>query len=252
MDSSLRVSVPFLDRLVPGGVKPATIFTVEYDPESQWLAVATTITARFLQANGHVAYTAQTRSPEEVKNALAALGVDIPAAQKAGLLRVSDQYSATLSGGRLESSSVHSGVLEEIQGGVRFRSLKVGDLSVQWLKFSKLDSDTYEKTRTWGPAGSLGVVESISEMLRFNEENAFAEWMVSRVNPIERRAKRITLQAYVRGIHGEAFSGAFLAAGFAARGLAFFSATGIFCSINIGGAGSMISSPLVSITGVSN
>ena len=106
MDSSERVSIPLLTQLIPGGIKPGTSFLVEYDPESQWLAVATTVAARFLQANGHVFYAAYVRYPEDVKHDLAALGADVPTAEKTGRLLVDDWYSATLTGGRLQSSSL--------------------------------------------------------------------------------------------------------------------------------------------------
>ena len=35
-DPSGRVSIPMLTQLIPGGIKPATIFVMEFDPESQW------------------------------------------------------------------------------------------------------------------------------------------------------------------------------------------------------------------------
>ena len=62
--------------LIPDGVKPRTLFLVEFDPESQWLAVAATITAGYLRAEGRVSYSALLRSPETVRENLAALGVD--------------------------------------------------------------------------------------------------------------------------------------------------------------------------------
>ena len=197
MSSPERVNVPLLSQLIPGGIRPATIFLVEFDPESQWFSIATTIVARLLQANGHAGYVAQSRPLEQVKHDLELLGVDVSVAQKEGRLTIDDQYSATLMGGRLESSGSQAGVFEEIPGGVRYHSLKVADLSVHWLKESK--APVAERS------GDFAVVESISEMLRFNEEKTFAEWMVSRVNPEERRAKRVTLQAFVRGVHSEWF-----------------------------------------------
>ena len=45
------------------------------------------------------------------------------------LNRQNDQYSATLTDGRLEPASPQAGVFERIQGGVRFLSLKAADLT---------------------------------------------------------------------------------------------------------------------------
>jgi KaiC/GvpD/RAD55 family RecA-like ATPase len=57
---------------------------------------------------------------------------------------------------------------------------------------------------TW-PPGSLGLVESLSVLLRFNEEKTFMEWQETRDQPNERRAKRIDQAGYARGIHSESF-----------------------------------------------
>jgi len=132
-----RFNLPLIGRLVPDGVKAGTILVVEYDPESQWLAVAATIAAHFLHGNGRVGYAAMVRSPEEVKHQLEALGVDVTAAQKDNRLLIDDWFSATLTGGRLESAGTQTGVFEQIQGGQRARSLKVADLSIAWLKDMK-------------------------------------------------------------------------------------------------------------------
>ncbi len=86
---------------------------------------------------------------------------------------------------------------DEVEGVQRFRSLKVSDLSIQWLKVSKSARTDTE------PVGTLGVVESCLALLRFNEEKPFVEWMESRVNPEERRMRRVTLQGFVRGVHSD-------------------------------------------------
>ena len=56
LSSNNRFSIPLLTALVPDGIKPGTIFLVEFDPESQWLAVATSIAASYLRAGGRVGY----------------------------------------------------------------------------------------------------------------------------------------------------------------------------------------------------
>jgi hypothetical protein len=181
---------------------------VEFDPDSQWFSIATTMTAKYLQANGAVSYLAQARAPEDVKRDLEALGVDVISVQKEGRLEVNDQYSATLTGGRIEPAGPRTGFIEEIQGGWRFNSLKVADLSIQWLKDSKLeDTGTWDKHTHIRPdiPQELDIIESISEILRFNEEKPFAEWMASRVTPDERKSKGATLRGFVRGLHSEWF-----------------------------------------------
>ncbi len=201
MSTPERLSVPLLTQLIPSGIRPATIIGVEFDPESQWFALATTIAAKCLLENGHVSYLAMARPRDDVLRDLSALGVNVSALFKDGRLVITDWYSATLTGGRLGTEGGHEGIREEIEGGVRMRSLKVSDLSVDWLKLSKLSPEIYEKGQRL--LGTLSLVESCSAQLRFNEEKPYVEWMESRVNPNERRARRITLQGFVRGVHSE-------------------------------------------------
>ena len=203
MSSLERISVPVLAGLIPQGVKPGTIFQVEFDPDSQWFSIATTMAARYLQANGSVGYMAQARAPEDVKRDLEALGVDVTSAQKEGRLEVSDQYSATLTGGRLEPAGGQTGLIEQIEGGARFRSLKVADISVEMLKASRDEyTGKLDRLGTESPA-LLEIIESMSEVLRFNEEKPWAELMASRVTPRERMRKGVVLRGLVRGLHSE-------------------------------------------------
>jgi len=202
LSSDVRVSVPLLTQLIPGGVKPGTIFTVEFDPDSQWLAVATTITAKLLLAGGHVSYSAFLRSPETVRESLLALGVEISKATSESRFVVDDFHTATLAGGRLEGGG--ASVIERIEGGTRYRSLKISDLSVELLKDMKQGPESGLLWENW-PPGALSMLDSLSQMLRFNEEKPFLEWVISRNNPGMRRTKRVTFLGFVRGIHSESF-----------------------------------------------
>jgi KaiC/GvpD/RAD55 family RecA-like ATPase len=202
LPSDNPVSIPILTGLIPDGVKPGTLFLVEFDPDSQWLAVAATITASYLRAGGRVGYIASLRSPETVKETLLALGVDVSAATSEGRFYMNDWYSATLTGGRLEGGG--PSISELMEGGLRMRSLKVAGLSVQWLKDMKQGFQPDDVVETW-PSGALNVWESMSQTLRFNEEKPYLEWLISRANSNERRGKRIDLAGVVRDVHTESF-----------------------------------------------
>jgi len=201
LPSDNPVSIPLLTALVPDGIKPGTIFLVEFDPESQWLAVAATIAAGYLRAGERVGYVAHVRPPETVRENLLALGVDVPAATREGRFALDDFYSATLTGGRLGGGGP---AIERIEGGTRARSLKVADLSVQMLKDMKQGSESGVLFENW-PPGALDIIESMSQMLRFNEEKPYLEWKISRDHPNIRRAKRVLLSGVVRAVHTESF-----------------------------------------------
>jgi KaiC/GvpD/RAD55 family RecA-like ATPase len=180
------------------------MFTVEFDPDSQWLAVATTIAAKYLQCGQRVTYLTSTRPPEAVKDNLASLGIDVAAAIKEHRLVIDDWYTATLTGGRIEAEPGKTSLFEPIEGGNRVHSLKIADLSVEWLKSSKYGWEPSDVAETW-PPGALGISDSGSEILRFNDEKTVLEYVVSRGLPNERKAKRITLLGVSRGAHTESF-----------------------------------------------
>ncbi len=196
------VNVPILSKLIPQGIRPATNFLVEFDPESQWFAVAATMASKVLKNGGNVAVNAVARPPEDVENGLSSWGIDVEAALKDGRLSINDWYTASLSGGHIEPFRPGASPFEETQKGTIFLSLKVQDLSVEFLKSSREPSRLYRSS--W-PAGTLNVVDSFSPLLRFNDEKSTADYLEGRVYPEQRRAGRITLFPFVRGIHGDWF-----------------------------------------------
>lgn len=200
MTARESAEISLLAKLIPDGVKAGTMLLVEFDPDSQWLSVATTITSQFFQQNRHVGYLAMVRPVADVERSLSTLGVDMIPAVQTGRFVIEDWYSATLSGGRIDSLDHKAPVFERTPTGLRVCSLKVNDLSLEWLKTSKAGPQIYDIIDHW-PPGSLVIAESFSGMLRFNDEKAFAEWIESRVNPEERKRKGVTIQGLVRGVH---------------------------------------------------
>jgi KaiC/GvpD/RAD55 family RecA-like ATPase len=199
--STDRVNVPLLAQLIPDGVKPGTIFTVEFDPDSQWFSIAVTMIAGFLQAKNHAVYVCQVRPTETAKESISALGIDVEESIRTDALDFDDFYTATLTGGRIEDAS--SGP-ERTEEGLRVRSLKVQDLSVEFRKSTKLASEGSLVINPW-PPGSLIVDECLSSLARFNEEKSLVEWYESRVCPELRRIKRITFVGISRRIHSDWF-----------------------------------------------
>jgi hypothetical protein len=116
------------------------------------------------------------------------LGIDVPTAIKERLLNVDDWYTAT----EQEKTTLE----EPIEGGTRLRSLKIADLSVEWLGLSKQGPQPYDVVET-SPPGALTIVDSHSEIMRFNEENPGL--------PNERKAKRIRIGGIARGVQTESF-----------------------------------------------
>lgn len=180
---------------------PGTTIVVEYDPASQWYAVATTIAAHYLHAGSRALYVAMARPRETIVKALTRLGIDVAANENSGLLRIDDWYSASLS----PEQSADQAVSAVDDRYLRITTVKVADLSLHSSKELRGQS-TLSK---WGSEqiGALTVGESFSMLLRFNEEKTFLEWFESRDLPLQRKVGRISLMGFARGVHSDSFYG---------------------------------------------
>ncbi len=195
--------LPIFNTLIPNGIKAGSILLVEYDPESQWISLATTLTARYVMNGSNACYAVSVRPRQDARRDLSRFGLDVDKAEEDGLLRVDDWYTATLSRERSAGASRFYEVLGEAANSyVRVNSLKVADLSIEWLRLMK-DGHPYI-VENW-PPGHMIVLESFSPMLRFNDERTLLDWIEGRLNPYERSRDRIELQGVISGVHSESF-----------------------------------------------
>ncbi len=177
---------------------PGTLLLVEYDTQSQWFAVASTLIAKWLAAGHRATYAAMMRPRELLVRSLEKLGIDTSRREHAGELRVDDWYSVAM---KPETSSPQ---LAQVNGTYyRYGSVKVADLS---LEMSRLLKGTYLLDK-WSDdqTGVLAIAESFSMLLRFNEEKHFLEWFENRDVPLQRKLNRISLPAFGRGLHSDSF-----------------------------------------------
>ena len=184
--------------LIPDGVMPGVFLLVEYDTQSQWFAVASTMVARWSEAGHRAVCVAMARPRESLVKSLEKLGIDVPYKEQAGQLRVDDWYSVTL---KPETSEPELALLSN-GTHYRYTSVKVADLSVD---FSKQLKGQHQVLSKWpdDQTGVLNVPESFSMFLRFNEEKPFLEWFEAREIPLQRRMNRISLIPFGRGLHSE-------------------------------------------------
>ena len=69
----------------------------------------------------------------------------------------------------------------------------------------KSEVTALDSSATW-PPGALVVQDSVSELLRFNEESIVLEFYLTRIIPHEiRKAKKVGLCGLARGVHTESF-----------------------------------------------
>lgn len=197
LPDSTRLNIPLIAPLIPDGLKPGTMLLMEFDPEAKWFALARTIVARWVQSRFRALYATTTSPREDIVDAFAELGLNVQESEEAGLLRIDDYYSATL------SSDQRAAVQVVEDRYIRMGSLKIADMSVDWLK--QIKGETLLAKWASDQTGVLAVAESFSPLLRFNEEKPFLEWMEARNLPLNRRMRRVNIVGMLRRLHSESF-----------------------------------------------
>jgi len=193
------LTVPILGSLIPDGLSPGTSLLVEFDPEGQWFAVSRTMAALRVKNGLRVLYGATARSRKDVIASLTKLGVDVDAAEEAGLLRIDDHYTSTLS-----QDKDNPGFVAIDDKYMRIGSPKIADWSIEQLRMIR---GQVQRLSKWGSDQSdvLAITDSFSPFLRFNEEKAFLEWMETRDLQLNRNLGRIIIIGMSRGVHSEPF-----------------------------------------------
>lgn len=193
--------LPILGPLIPDGLSPGTSLLVEFDPEGQWFALSRTIAALAAKNGIRVQYGATARSRKDAIASLTTMGVDVDAAETAGLLRVDDYHSSTLS---LDKDNPGTVAIDDRY--TRVGSPKIADWSIDQLKGIKGQVQPLQLSK-WGynQTGVLSITDSFSPFLRFNDEKVFLEWMETRDLQLNRNLGRVIITGMSRGVHSESF-----------------------------------------------
>ena len=140
--SAKTSGVPILGSLIPDGLSPGTSLLVEFDPEGQWFAVSRTMAALRVKDALRVVYGATDRSRKEVIASLTKLGVNVDAAERAGLLGIDDHYSSTMN-----LYKDNPGFVAVDDRYMRIGSPKIADWSIEQLRMIKGQAQLLSK---WG------------------------------------------------------------------------------------------------------
>lgn len=151
----------------------------EFEPTSLWYAATLTITAGWISTGGTVSYNVISQPPDSLRSQLKRLGLDVEGLEAAGRLRIFDWYSATL-------------------GQKSKEKLAVGSLKVQDLSLTMHQQMQQPKV-----VDRLLIVDNNSLQARFNEENSWVQWLITRGIPSPKQLDMIGIGGFVRGAHGE-------------------------------------------------
>lgn len=137
------VYVPFLEELAPKGFFYGGQYIVEFDPNSLWYETSLTMAALALRQGIKTEYHVFQHFPDEAREALSKLRIDVVTCEKQGLLKIVDSFTATLDyekkkkkGEKSDPFATPGGPLDVVRGVKNWvNAAKAGysDLDKRWL-----------------------------------------------------------------------------------------------------------------------
>lgn len=147
MQKSLKV--PILSEMF-GEIPFGRTILALYDPDAQYNAFLTNISAQLLEAGGDLLYMVSSRPTGEVREQFRTLGVNVSEYEAKDNAVVFDAYSALMGVKSTDKYQSQAMNLNEL-------SIQISESAPQW------------------PAGTLVILESLSN-LAFNQEKVFAKF----------------------------------------------------------------------------
>ena len=171
--------IPLIEDLTTEPVPPGSTILVEFVGASQWFNASLTITAGWIGSGGKVSYSVFTKPPDTLRSQLQAIGLHTGDLESEDKLRIWDFYSATL--GQKSKEKYAQG------------SLKIADLSIQFARVTMRESQQPEWLRV--------VDNEPSTLVRFNDERAVIEFLLTRHFPSHGLRRTTAVFGLLKGVH---------------------------------------------------
>lgn len=173
--------IPLIQDLLADQLPAGFSLLVEFDPDSQWFSASITIAAGWLKTGGEVSYSAFAQPPDRIRSQLNGLGLNCEELERQEKLSFLDWYTMTLG--------------EKSKEKFAPPSLKVADLSI-WM--------SREVMRQPPSPDTLRIVDDTLALVRFNDEKAVVEFVLTRYIPSAARRNVTTITGVIRGVHSDA------------------------------------------------
>ncbi len=173
--------IPGFETLIPSGVLWGTMVLVEFEPDSLWYPLASTIVSSSLKRGYLVDYHTLTREPDELRDELQRMGVEVSKCEQSGALEFIDYYAPSIGRASKEKRTISS--------------LKLSELSLD------LSRDLKNMTRFRHKV--LHLDDNYSVVLQFNEERIFVQYIRDRDLLWKKNVQAVNLFGLTRGVHSE-------------------------------------------------
>ena len=189
---STTLALPILEELLPGGFRYGSNLLVRFDPRSIWYETSLTIAAHAVKRSIRTEYHIFQHIPNEVREALTRLGLDVGKLEVERALRIIDSYTIQLKIGVPEGTGT-GGVDDAVT-----QSLKVSDYSIAMARKLKEGHAEQEKR-------GLHIDDNTGIILQYNEERAVIDFWRTRIIPLFRASEDIALHSLLTGVASDAF-----------------------------------------------
>ncbi len=186
------LDLPVLGELVPGGVHYGINLVVEFESDSLWYETSLTIAAHALRNGIKTDFHSFQHIPNEVREALRRLGLNVQKLEEEGTFRILDSYSVTV--GLDVSEKPGPREYEKYWEG----SVKLSDWSIGVAQLMRAGSSEGEKRR-------LHIDDNTSVLNRYNKENEITDFWRTRAIPSARTRELVFLHSLVAGVCSDAF-----------------------------------------------
>jgi KaiC/GvpD/RAD55 family RecA-like ATPase len=184
------LQLPLLDGLVQGGIPYPSIVMVQFEPDSLWLETAATLAAQALRQGRPVDVHVFQKTPDEVKTALGALGVNVPAELEADRLRIIDSYTVQLGLGEIPATDRSDEFMA--------RSVRLSDWSEAAKHQILAGSSESDQHR-------IHLDVNLTVLTRYNTESEIIDYWRTRMIPLIRSRGSILVSGLATGFAGESF-----------------------------------------------
>lgn len=187
------LTLPILSELTRNGFGYGTSLLVEFEPDSLWYETSLTIAAHALRREIRTDYHTYVRSPDEVRNSLTGLGLDIGKLEKDDIFRIIDSYTVTTGLGTPEKPAAKSELPYQAA------SLRISDWSIGTARVLKGTGVTEADKRR------IHLDDNSSVLTQYNQEKEVLDIWRARFVPFSRILNQATVHSLMMGVHSEAF-----------------------------------------------
>lgn len=181
--------LPIFKPLVPSGIGYGRHLVVEFEPQSLWYETSLTIAAQAAKQALRVDYHTFQHFPDEIRENLVRLGLDVPRLEQEELLRIQDSYT-------LQTGFAQDRV--KASDPWYTRSLKLSEWSIGAAQQMKSGIRDIDKKR-------VHIDDNTSVMLQYNQEKEMVDYWRTRMVPWGRSVEVIIFNALAVGVYSETF-----------------------------------------------